>query len=59
MDLESKFSAQEVEGGLRWARAAKIEDVAEGWISSLVPGRSSPRKTKILSKKLKKKKNKT
>src|SRR5579872_7064683 len=34
LDLKSKFSADETEGILQWAKASNIEEVAASWLSS-------------------------
>ncbi len=34
MELQSRFSAEEMEGALQWAKASRIENVVAAWLSS-------------------------
>ncbi len=40
MELKSRFSPQEMEGAVLWAKASSIEEVAASWLAS---GRSEPK----------------
>ena len=54
MELQSRFSTQEVEGAVQWAKASRMEEVAAAWLSSRKGVRfnnqKSSRKMKIVKK---------
>ena len=62
MDLQSHFSAQDVEGAIQWAKASRIEDVVAAWISSgkkvRAPHKKVPQKRKAAKKPKTKKRKK-
>ncbi len=63
MELQSRFSPQDVEGAIQWAKASRIEDVAKAWIASGKKERRprkkvSPKRKPVKKAKAKKRKKK-
>jgi hypothetical protein len=53
LELQSRFSKEEVEGALQWARTSPIEEVVAAWLASEEKGKPS-RKKKARQKTVKK-----
>ncbi len=54
MELQSHFSAEEVEGAVQWAKASSIQDVVAAWLSSHKTSRPLRRKVSRKRKAVKK-----
>lgn len=61
MELETHFSPQEVEGGFRWAKGTRMEEVAANWLDSVSkrePRKTAKKKAKPVKKRAARKKKK-